>query len=213
MYYFLFHILLLFFGEFSDFVRECLRMKLETVWASETNEFFEFSKPSGKQNRKWDNKKKNLLVLFGYEKYQKLLCIIKTFSRKDPWSDDEEGTNIDHTNRISRIPDTEIDRSSSCYIIFEIEGFEIREKNEECPAHIKCLTRSFPPWIIKHLISSMTDNVGCYREKHSNNRWNKGREKKDKHKERKELDEDSEYCREQECIYGKILKDEEAYEE
>ena len=67
MYIFRFQILLLSFVEFSDFVHECFRIKIETVRASETSEFFDFRKPSGYKIEN-ETTKEGLFVTFWSQK-------------------------------------------------------------------------------------------------------------------------------------------------
>lgn len=146
--------------------------------------------------------KKNFLVLFSYKKYVSLR-IIKRLLRKNQCSEKNNNHYIERSHAISEKPFWELDRCIGRDIILQIHSFEIWKKCEDRLSDISDNRTLIPSSIVKHRISTMSDDIARDREKHSDHRRDKTREEKNESKKRKQLQCNSKNCRKKKWIESK----------
>ena len=141
-----------------------------------------------------------------------ILRIIEGFFRKNQRTEREKYDYIDQCDTIAYPPCQKFDRSSCRDIVFEIECLEIREKYEDSLCDIPHSNTMIPYRIVKHGISTMSDDIARDREEHRNHRRGECRKKQDQSKKRKKLQYYPDNCRKKKWIEGESFRQKECYE-
>ena len=112
---------------------------------------------------------------------------VKTLSLKYIDTQVEDTKDIETAKEKSQTYWSWADDGIRCYVIFDIECWEIREYCKKSPCKNLCTNTLSLKGIVQYNISTMPDNIRCNRHEHSNHRGYPSREKKYQRKHDLEL--------------------------